>query len=328
MKKIVVLHSYRLTDEVPVLDLVRIRYFFYGLEREGYVKDKDYSVKIIDSNDLDEIESGLLQETEKGNTDLIHAVGTPNAAIAAKFTKDIPIVYYGAHPQDSGKKECRQENMCGLVLTLPFTSSYKKFRFTRKLFPHLKNIYVPYYEGTIFCHDDLKEKHNIFRNKNNGPGWVEMNSEYIGYSSLSGLCYIIGLNYFEHVYKDVDELRTALELIDPKETMLMPYNDTVYCKGAPEALIAASNRKKIPLLWNNNPQATRIGAVAAVVSCFKEAGSITGSMAGRVLNGVKPSDIGFPVAKNSYASINLTNARNMGLEFSAEVLKYFNEIRT
>lgn len=328
MKKIVIINSYRLTNEVSLNDLVRIRSFFHGLSEEGYTKDKDYRVNIIDSNDLNEIESLLADIIETEAPDLIHAIGTPNAAIAGKLTKNIPIVYYGAHPQDSGKKECRQENICGMVLSLPFTSSYKKFRFIRKLFPKVKNIYVPYYEGTIFCHNDLKEKHNKLRKINNGSRWADMNSDFIGYNALSGLCYIIGLNYFEHVYKNTDELRNALEMINPHEAALMPYNDTVYCKDAAETLMEISLAKKIPLLWNNNPQATRIGGVAAIAACFNETGLFMGNSAGKIFKGLSPSDIGYVNAKDSYASINISNAKKMGLEFTENILQYFDEIRT
>lgn len=324
MKRIIILHSYSLGDRDPY-DFVRVKSFLKGLEEEGYRKDENFIIDMIDSNDLYFLKSQL-DARKKDPIDLIHAVGTPNAAIATEFSHRIPIVYYGAHPEDVGKKECRRGNICGMVLTLPFTASYKNFRFVRKLLPSVRNIYVPFYQGTIFCHPEMKEKYQAYRRNNGEPGWVEADSDYIGYKALAGLCYIIGLNYHEYLYRDIAELRRMLSLIQPEESMIMPYNDSVYCSQAPRHLCTMSNELNVPLLWNNNPEATRIGALAAVAGCFEEAGTETGRMAGRVLNGETPAQIGFKVSTRSYASINLNVANDMGIDFPGNVLDYFNEI--
>ena len=326
MNRLIILNSYILSDAEPN-DLVRIKYFFKGLEEEGFVRGKNLQVEIIDSNDLGVIESSL-KEKVKQRTDLIHAIGTPNAIIAAKSTRNIPVVYYGAHPEGVGKEECTGKNICGLVLTLPFTTNYKNFRFLRKLLPKVRNVYVPFYEDTIFCPAAMKDKHRAFRSENNGPAWIPMDSEHIGYRSLAGLCYIIGMNYFEFVYKNTDELSAVLALPETSGSLLMPYNDSVYCSNAAEVLIESSHRKGIPLLWNNNPEASQIGALAAIAGCFKEAGFVTGKMAGKILNGDKPSDIGTPVPQRSFASINLKTAKIFNLKFSDDVLSYFDEVIT
>ncbi len=324
MKRIIILNSYTLTDKEPD-NQVRIKYFYKGLEDEGYIRGRNYQVEIIDSNSMNLLEWAL-KEKAKEKIDLIHAVGTPNAIIAARFTKDIPIVYYGAHPEGVGESECRYPNVCGLVLTLPFTYNYKSFRFLRKLLPNVKSIYVPFYEGTIFCPEIMAQKHRAFRTINNSINWMQMDCEYIGYKSLSGLCYIIGLNYFEFVYKDANDLTDILAKIESEDSLLMPYNDSVYCENAPELLIEASHRYGVPLLWNNNPEASQIGALAAIAGCFKEAGSKTGKIAGRILNGADPSDIGTSVANKSYGSINLNTAQKFNLQFPDEVLSYFDEV--
>lgn len=324
MKRIIILHSYNLTGRNPY-DFIRIKYFLKELKAERYEEGKNIQVVIIDSNDLCELESALKREG-KDAVDLIHAVGTPNAAIAAKYSREIPIVYYGAHPENSGKKDCNKENICGLILTLPFTSNYKNFRFTKQLLPAAKNIYVPYYEKTIFCTEAMKERYRILKRRSNYPAWITMDSEYIAYRSLGGLCFIIGVKYFEYVYSDIDELSAVLNVMEPKDSLIMPYNDSVYCNGAPRLLCESSIEKGIPLIWNNNPEATRIGALAAIAGCFKEAGSITGKMAGKILNGAKPSSLGFQISKRSYSSLNLRIAKRFGLTFTDDVLDYFDEI--
>ena len=324
MKRIVILNSYKLTDGDPY-DLVRIKYFLKGLAEAGFTKDKNLHVKLVNSNNLGFIESALDKQKDD-HIDLIHAVGTPNAAIAGIFTNKIPIVYYGAHPEGVGAAECARENICGITLTLPFTAHYKNFRFIRKLLPDAENVYVPFYESTIFCPKIMREKYRIFRSKNNGSVWVPGGSEYIPYRSLAQLCYVIGINCFELVYKDSEELSTALNHIEPKGSIIMPYNDSVYCNHAPEVLVDSSIKEGVPLLWNNNPEATQIGAMAAIAGEFKEVGLITGKMAGEILNGSKPSNIGCQISSKSYSSINLKTARIFGLRFSDDVLEHFDEV--
>jgi len=323
LKKIVILNSYSLSPKDP-FEHVRIKYFLKGLLDKGFEKGKNLYVVLIDSNSLEEIERSLKKALEK-EIDAIHAVGTPNAAIAGKITKEVPITYYGAHPEGSGERECRHDNICGLVLTLPFTAHYKNFRFIRRFLPSVKKIFVPYYKGTIFFTDSMKKKHKLYKDNNNGNPWIRFNSEYIGYSSLAGLCYIIGLEYFESGYSNSLELSDLLERVDPEVGMIMPYNDCVYCEKAPETLIKLSLEKKIPLIWNNNPEATQLGALAAVAGCFKEASYKTGIMTGDILNGSAPANLGLKKSQKSYASVNLKTAEMLGVNISDSILKYFNE---
>lgn len=324
MKKIIILNSYTLSNR-EASGLVRIKCFFDGLREEGYVNGDNLGVELVDTNDLDILENSLKKILER-RVDLIHAVGSPNAAISAKLTSTIPIVYYGAHPESVGSEECHKQNTCGITLTLPFTAGYKNFRFIKKLIPSIQSVYVPFYENTLFCHKRMKKNYETLRTLYNNKSWLPMDSEFIGYKSLAGLCYIIGIKYYEFLYRDSGELSDVLNSIEGDGSVIMPYNDSVYCKDAPKLMIDTSLERKIPLLWNNNPEATQLGALAAVASCFKESGFDTGKMAGKILNGASPSDMGYHHSTKSYASVNLNSARRFGLEIPANALEYFNEI--
>lgn len=304
--------------------MVRIKYFFEGLKTQGFEEGKNLEAEIIDSNDLSFLEAALSKK-RVFPVELIHAVGTPNAALAAQFTSRIPVVYYGAHPEGVGAEECQQNNSCGVILNLPFTAHYKNFRFIKQLIPGLENIYVPFYEKTIFCHAAMKSRYRIYK-KQHPHCWVPMDSEYIGYKSIAGLSYIIGIRYYEFLYADLDELHRILDQVSPVNTLLMPYNDNFYCKSAPELLLEFSYRKEIPLLWNNNPEATQFGALAAIAGCFKQSGIISGEMAGRILKGASAAAEGYRDSTKSYSSINLKLAQSLGLQLSEVVLDKFDEV--
>jgi ABC-type uncharacterized transport system substrate-binding protein len=290
----------------------------------GFQAGENLDLEILDSNDIGLLESSLIKALD-APTDLIHAVGTPNALIAAGHASTIPIVYYGAHPEHAGESECRTDNICGVVLTLPFTSTYKNFRFIRKLIPGVNKVYVPFYEGTVFCSSEMKKKHRHFRTSAHGSPWIPMDSPLVGYRTLAALCSIIDLEYNELVYHDEEDLVQSLGAIECRNAVLMPFNDSVYCGRAPSILSQFGIEMEVPLVWNNNAEATQIGALAGISSCFKEAGLTTGKMASALLNGAKPSNLGFVLSAKTYASINMNRARQLHLSIPAEVLNYFDE---
>ena len=322
-KRILILNSYTLISR-RAEDQIRIRAFFDGLAEGGYRRNHEVEVEVVDSNSLQE----LAERTEaatKRPLDLIHAVGTPNAIVAARNGRGVPVVYYGAHPEGAGEAACREAGVIGMVLTLPFTQDYKHFRFIRTLFPRVKRVFVPFYEDTVFCRPDMRANHRRHRSVAGSP-WLTENSPLVGYRGLAGLCYIIGVEYRELVYRDVDDLRSALLHVDRHEALIMPYNDSVYCEGAPAALGNFSKDQGIPLFWNNNTEATRIGAVAAVSGCFREAGVATGKIAAAVLDGASPHDIRLLRSSKTYSSLNLTRAREMDLHIAPDVIARFDEV--
>ena len=327
VKQILVLNSYTLTSK-RAEDQVRIRSFLNGLELAGYKPGYNVDVQIVDSNSLRELEIETKKATQAG-LDVIHAVGTPNAIVAAECGNGVPVVYYGAHPEGAGEAACRKASISGMVLTLPFTQNYKHFRFIRKLFPKLKTLWVPFYEGTVFCQPEMKAIHQSRRSTGKSP-WIAGTESSIGYRSLANLCYIIGVDYREFVYRDSEDLLWGLDQVDNVDggDVLMSYNDSVYCEGAPATLGTFSINSNIPLFWNNNTEATQIGAVAAISGCFREAGIETGKMAGAILDGAHPRNVGILKSTKTYSSLNAVRAHALGLEPAADVVDCFDEVIT
>lgn len=324
-KQVLLLNSYTLTHRRPE-EQVRVQAFFTGLEEAGWHRGDNVVVEILDSNDLEALERQMTAALGLQRPDLIHAVGTPNAILAVQCGGGIPVVYYGAHPEGVGVTELGLDHVRGVRLTLPFTSNYKSYRFLRRLLPKVRRVWVPFYEGTVFCPRHMKQLHRDFRCKYPGSQWIAGDSEWVGYRTLAGLHYIIGLEYRELVYRDVADLKAALFKIDPERALLMPYNDSVYCAGAPSLLTSFAAAANLPLIWNNNPEATRIGALAAIAGCFREAGALCGRQAAHILATGSTAGIESVVSSRSFASFNLGRAAALGLEVGHDVLSYFDEI--
>jgi ABC-type uncharacterized transport system substrate-binding protein len=322
-KRVLVLNAYTLSPR-RAEDLVRIRAFLEGLEQGGYQRGKDVDVDIVDSNNLGEMEN-LTREAVRQPVDLIHAVGTPNALVAISCGGGIPVVYYGAHPEGAGEAACREAGAIG-VLTLPFTQSYKRFRLIRALFPGVKQVWAPFYENTVFCQANMKSNHRLHRTRTCKTPWLDGTSSHIGHPGLAGLCYIIGLEYREFVYHSCDDLLWGLEFVDRTNGLIMPYNDSIYCEGAPAALMRFSVERGIPVFWNNNTEATRIGAVAAISGCFRWAGIETGKIAAAILDGAAPRSFPWITSTKTFGSLNVTRARDLGLEPAPKVVAQFDEV--
>jgi ABC-type uncharacterized transport system substrate-binding protein len=323
-KRVLILNSYTLTGR-PAREQLRVRSFLDSLANRGYRAGVNLEVGLIDSNDLAELEDRLIA-TLREPPDLIHAVGTPNALLALEHSGEIPIVYYGAHPEQVAAVECSNPRMRGVKLTLPFTSNYKNYRFLRKLLPGARRVYVPFFEHTVFCPEAMRQKHREFRRCAGGSRWVPMRSEFVGYRSLAALNDIVGLEYWELVYPDAQDLNAALESIDPPGAVLMAYNDSVYCAGAPRLLVGFGLKAGVPVIWNNNPEATQIGALAAIAGCFEEAGRICGWQAAHILDTGSTAGLETQTSTRTFASLNLERAAALNLSPSDQVLAYFQEV--
>jgi ABC-type uncharacterized transport system substrate-binding protein len=322
-KRVLVLNAYTLTTK-RAEELVRFRSFIEGLEEGGYRRGRDVDVDVIDSNKLCEMEF-LMREAVQRPVDLIHAVGTPNALLAIRCGGGLPVVYYGAHPEGAGEATCREAGAVG-VLTLPFTQDYKRFRLIRTLFPIVKQVWAPFYEDTVFCQPDMRSTHRFHRTKADGSPWLDGTSSLVGHPGLAGLCYIIGVEYREFVYRDCDDLLRGLEFVDRSQGLLMPYNDSIYCEGAPATLTNFAMAYGIPLFWNNNTEATRIGAVAAISGCFRWAGVESGRIAAAILDGASPRSFEVLTSKKTYGSLNMDRARSLGLDPGPRVVAQFDEV--
>ena len=323
MFKIGILNSYLYPGD-DASNSIRIRTFLDGLKENGYDPGDDVSVKIFNSNDQNEILEAAGRFVSEG-VDIIHAVGTPNASIARQVTDSVPVVYYGAHPQGVGLDECQGDNVCGLEMTLPFTSNYKYFLIIRKIVPYCKKLYVPFYDGTVFCHKKMRESYHDWRGKN-GDRWIPSDDAHIGYDGLAKLSEVIDLEYYEFPLSDSTNIQEMFDSIDPSCGMLMVYNDSFYCPDAPAAFISEAWERKLPLIWNNNAAVANYGALAGLAGCLRESASITAEMCTKIFQGESPSHLGLVTADKTYCSYNWAAARRLGLNPSEKLLNKFDKV--
>ena len=327
MRRIAVLNSYNLP---PVFgrDTLRIRGFVERLAAAGLREGRDFELIVVDEEERDamaEAARRLAVDVNAGGVDLFYAIGTPNAVAAADATSEIPIVYFGAHPEGIADTTCAAPNVTGKIFALPFTGSYKNFRIVRTLLPRIRRVWVPFFEGTVFVRPEMRELHRRAAERAGRRVWLsgrDGTESQIGFKTLAGLGYVVDLEYRELVYTDVAELDAALDEVDPRDGLVMPYNENFHCPGAVERLLEAG-RQGLPMIWNNNAQIATRGILAGIGADWTLLGRQSGDAAARILNGTPPAAIPRELHPNQVGWINLDAAERLGLAPSGDVLAYF-----
>jgi putative ABC transport system substrate-binding protein len=321
MDTIGILNSYNIPG-LPGRKTGRIRSFLGGLAEGGLEEGRDFEVRLVDTDQPTTVaeEAGRMVEASVG---LIHAVGTINAVAAARATSEVPVVYYGAHPEGRGDAECAAPNITGLLLTLPLTQDARSFQLVKDLVPAATVIYTPFLRGTVFVSEWMDSIHRAARAGRSPHAWLSSRDGPVGFESLARVAGEVGLEYRELVYEDLAELAEAVEGINPRESILMPFNESFFGPGVPGFLLNMSLERKLPLIWNNNAYLAGLGALAGIGADFEAAGLTCGRIAAAILRGRRPAEIpraGFPVQR---AWVNLDTAELLGLAPSPKVLQAF-----
>ncbi|HXU44671.1 MAG TPA: ABC transporter substrate binding protein [Thermoanaerobaculia bacterium] len=323
MRRIGIINAYTL-PRMPGRETLRMRAFVAELARRGWREGKEIDIDLVDAASAAEVEVAARRFAAE-RVDLLHTFGTPVSAAAAEIATEIPIVYYGAHPEGIGDAACSAPNVTGWIIDVPLTSGYKSFRLLPRLVPRARAVWVAFYAGTRFVTPRMRALHAAARDAAGAdrPVWLAGSGERIGFKTLAGLCYVVGREYRELVYEDAAEIPEALAEIDPQEGVLMLYNEPFYPPGATEAFLEVTAKLGIPLVWNNNPQTATMGGFAGVGADFVELGRASGEIAADILAGAKPSDIPRRVHRGRMAWINLDAAERLGLDPEEEVLNFF-----
>lgn len=320
MLRVAVLNAYTL-PLMPGLATLRVQAFLAALDRGGFRLGRDLELEIVDAGSAAEAAAAARRFADDG-VDLIHAYGTPNAVTVARATRTIPLVYYGAHPEGIGVDELAGDNVTGDEIRIPLTSSYKSFRFLARFLPQLRVVWVAFYEGSAFVPPRIRELHRQAAERSGRRGWLA-GPDGVGFRTLGGLAYILGAEYRELVYTSTAELERALAEIDPREAVLMLYNEPYYPRGTLGLFLRVCEREGIPLVWNNNAVIAAYGGLAGISADFVALGREAGRRAAAILAGTPPRQVPRGVHRDRYAWLNLDTAEHLGLRMDTDVLTFF-----
>lgn len=323
MRRIAVLNSYNVLPGIRGRETRRVQNFITALSRNGYEEGRDYELVMLDIEERPAMHAAVRELIDEG-VDLIHAIGTPNAFAAASATSTVPIVYYGAHPEGIAHETLGAENCTGRIMALPFTANYKNFRFVRRFLPHIETVHAVFFADTVFVRPEMRELHDAARARAGRRIWLSgKDNAPVGFRTLAGLGYIVGVEYKELIFSDADELEKAIEEIDPATGMLMTYNELMHCPGGLETVVRKTSEMNLSMIFNNNAQVVARGLLAGIAADWALCGTQAGETAARILDGMRPHDIPRELHPNQVSWINLDTAKRLGVQLDDSLLSYF-----
>jgi ABC-type uncharacterized transport system substrate-binding protein len=253
--------------------------------------------------------------------------GTDSAIRLAEVNDRIPMVYFGAHPENNGLELVTRPNVTGIRLNLPLIWSYAdNFALLKELMPNLERVYFALNLDSEFAFPNVRVIYNTFKQTQQGF-WIDGASPYIGYRSVHFLAERAGIQYLEGPYGPIEELEQGLRDADLRNAALVGFNDTVLNEGAADLLLKYSRTHEIPLFWVNNPSVIERFGVADFSSDFEAVGRVVGGLALDILREGKPiGEIPLQADPGARRTLNLKRAHALGLEISAATRAKFTEI--
>jgi ABC-type uncharacterized transport system substrate-binding protein len=254
--------------------------------------------------------------------------GTDSAIRLAEVNDRIPMLYFGAHPENNGLELLlTRSNVAGIRLNLPLIWSYEdNFALLKEIIPSLERIYFALNLNSEFAFPNVRMIYRNFKETQTGF-WIPGESPWSGYRSVAFLAQRAGLRYFEGPFGTVDELSGALEETDLQNAALVGFNDTVLNKDATDVLLRFCERRGAPLFWVNNPSVIERFGVADFSSDFEAVGRLVGTLALDILRDGKPiGTIPFQPDPGVTRTLNLRRARALGLDVPKATQAKFNEI--
>jgi ABC-type uncharacterized transport system substrate-binding protein len=325
--RVALLNSYNIPPGSSGRESMRVQNFLGALAENGWIEGRDFDFVLLDIEERPAMREAVRRLVDEG-VDLIHSLGAPNSMIAAEATSEVPIVYCGAHPEGLGEATLGAENVTGKILALPFTSSYKNFRFLRQLLPQVRTFCTAFFEDTLYVPETMKQIHAAARDRAGRRVWLSSKEGPVGYRTLDGLGVIIGVGYKELVFATADELSQAIDDLDPETSVFMNYNELLHCPGACDVVLRKSEAMNLPTIFNNNAQAVTLGFLAGIAADWAKLGRQSGETAAKILAGAHPRDFPREVHADQVAWVNLDVARRLGLDLSPAVLGYFDRTVT
>lgn len=279
--------------EHPSLNQIR-EYIIIGLEEQG-LKEK---VEIIykdaqgDASNINTIVSQFVGE----EVDIIVPIATAPAQSAAAATKDIPIVFAAvSYPLDAGlvaDLDNPEGNITGVSDAIDVSQI---FDLAMELTPEVKSFGFIYNAGEV-----------------NSVSAVEKAKEY---------CEDKGINNIETTITNSSELLQASQsLIEKVDAIFTPTDNTV--ASAMPVLAEEARKAGIPV-YTGADSLVEDGGFATVGVDYTVLGRQVAAIIRKVIEGVEISDIPVETLKEYATVVNLTTAKEIGVEILEEQLREF-----
>lgn len=242
-----------------------------GLADKGYVNGSGAEIRRYNSQSDMSMANAIAQEIVNSKYDIVVTISTVCLQVMANANKEGKILHiFGAvtDPYNSGvgitgtRPEDHPPHLAGCGTFQPVEDA---FNLAKEIYPELKSVGTPW---------------NI--NETNSEACVKKARE---------MCAKLGIKLHEV------QVESSIQVSEAAKALTSKGVDAIWAGGdnivdvAIDVVIKAVNEAKIPL-FSNYPAHSVKGALFGIGANYFELGRIIGDMAGEVLHGKKPSEIG------------------------------------
>jgi ABC-type uncharacterized transport system substrate-binding protein len=286
-------------SESTILDET-IEGFRQGLKDGGLVQGKDYTTTYRNAQGDIGTLNALFDELNGSEVDLVVSLSTPALQAALRKVDRKPVVFAvvldpfaaGAGKSDSNHRP----DVTGVYLAFPYS---QMARTVREVLPKARRV------GTLFTPGEVNSV--LARQRFEEP----LKAEGLQLVSLP-------------VNGPAEVSEAALALCQSGVDVLCQISDNLSNSSFP-AIARACEMAKTPL-FTFSPSQVKSGAVLGVGSDYAENGREAGLLVAEVIRGKDPSRIPFHASTKTRRSVNLDNARRLGVSVPAEWVKTLDEI--
>lgn len=263
------------------------------METLGYKEGENIRYDFKDAGNDATTANSIMSVFAGNKSNVIVAIATPTATVAANYSKDIPIVFsavsdpIGANLLTDMNKP--DKNITG---TSDEVQVDKIIELAQKIDPEMKKLGFLYNPGEA-----------------NSVTNLEKAKKY---------CKEHGLELIEKSGTNVSELQTAISVLcDEADAIFAPNDNTVASSMAP--LVETANKKKIPV-YTGADSMVKDGGFATVGISYTDLGHETAKMVDQILKGEKVENIPVKVFNTDLSTyVNKKTMEALGIELPDEV---------
>jgi len=281
--------------EHPALDAVRngFKDFLTGKGYKENINIKyDYRNAKGRLENADQIVAGFI-----GNkVNLILAIGTPVAKVAAEKTKNIPIMIAAiTDPVSAGLVESMDKPGGNVTGTSDMNPVRDQLELIKNILPITKKVGILYNPGESNSVAIMKIAKQIAKD--------------------------LSIDLVEATATSTSGVQAAVaSLIGKVNAVYMPTDNTM--AAAIDVIIDVCSKNKLPFFSSDEESVKQPGgAIASISVNYYQLGRQTGMMAVEVLKGAKPATVAVEYQKTFDLSINNITAAKLGITVPAEILK-------
>jgi ABC-type uncharacterized transport system substrate-binding protein len=304
-------------EDVPHRDMGRKNRWFHG-----FVRSLTRNGSSLNAFDIEFVRlpppparlSDIADRFDREGVQLLICAGTDAVVRWLSAGLKIPVLYFGAHPENHGLDVLTRGHITGVRLNLPLVWNFENFSLVRELLPEVRDVFIPLNLDSPFAFPDVRANYELFRRQHQSP-WITGPSSHLGYRSVYFLAARLDCRYHEGPFATIAELDRCLDDIPAGPTSaVVGFNDLVLLEGALDRVLTIVRDRGLPLFWVNNANIVRAAGVADFSSDFEKVGERLGEMCLRIVrDNASVRAVPFATDQGERFSLNLRRCSELGL---------------